>query len=144
MYTFFPVRSNVFMKFSQKLLCKSTSVNITINDTYIALLPHEIHSNVVLILDLLRHALCSGTEARSNWLINPHHVRQIHVRIWVRVGSICSRLPKKWTVLLEQTKQRATSWPSIQPDRDLVLRRWIVAREEPEEHLVLILGVTID
>ena len=54
---------------------------------------HELYRDVVLISDLFGRTRCSGTEARSNGLIDPYHRGQVHPTIRVLDGGVGAALP---------------------------------------------------
>lgn len=87
----------------------------------------ELLSKFHLISDV-RSSLCV---ANTDRLFNPDHVGQVGpaVRVWSWCQS--SSLPQEWSILGQQSTERATTRSTIQPDGNLVIRFWIVGWEEP-------------
>lgn len=50
----------------------------------------------------------------------PEHVGEVYPRIRILCRRICARDPRKATVLLEETLERAAAGATVQPDRDFI------------------------
>jgi hypothetical protein len=76
---------------------------------------HKIPGNIKLVIDIRN----SRGQSNSYRLIDIDHVREISPCIWVFNRFIGSRLPKEWSVFLEQTIKRTAAWSSIKPNGNL-------------------------
>lgn len=86
-------------------------------------------------IDLILNGRRTRRKARTGWLINVNHIRQVVERIWVSHGLIDARLPQKGAMLLKQAVERAATGSAVEPDSDLflIVVVWVRRGKEPEK-----------